>query len=384
MHLPVLTFPKFIAKTTCVVDYESFNEIKLSYKFNLINSYNSTYLVNFTQWNFLIDECIASTKNRFCNPRKSGKSHHVCHLINNNTVECSPLYIRKGRERNFQFVGKVNDISAVTSTEQYTYRNTKCYCRDGFYFNPHLSITADPVNAKMLVRMKPYHETGYYYIQSIIANITNYSSKNSTVIPTEAFQVEDDGGFHFKIDDFDVCSTYCIDIELKTSDCINREMVPSVIKSNLSDTNISKFIESLSCWYNKSSVQLDGIGLEINLEHFYFKISSVATSFNVTRNGRSSFYDIPLKENASFSISLCSKRCSLCSQNYPLKCNSQIVTPTKIIFDKHGFSWVIAIFSFLVVILIVVLIFCKSSTKNKSNSRLFNTQGKQCQPSGIT
>lgn len=366
MYLPVLTFPEFIAKTTCVVDYESLSEIKLSYKFNLINSYNSTsgYLVNFTRWNFLIDECTASLKNTFCNPWKPEKSHAVCHLINNNTVECSPLYIREFEERIFRFVGKVNNISAITSTEQYTYRFTKCYCRDGFYFNPHLSITADPINAKMLVRMKPYHKTGYWHIQSIIANITNYSSKRLTVIPTEIFQVEDEG-FHFEIDDFDVCSTYSVDVKLETLDCINREMVPSVIKSNLSDTNISTYIESLSCWYNKTSIQVDGIGVGIYLKHFYFRVSAVATSFNVTRNGTSSFYDISLKENASFSISLCSKRCNLCSQNYPLKCNSQIVTLSKTIFDEHDYDWVIAISSFLVVILIAVLIFRKSNTKIK-------------------
>lgn len=138
--------------------------------------------------------------------------------------------------------------------------------------------------------------------------------------------MKDDGFYHVEIDEFDVCSTYRVNVKLETSDCIIREMVPSVIKSNLSDTNISKFIESLSCWYNKTSVQVDGIGLEIDMTNFYFKVSAISTSFNVTRNGTSSFYDIPLKENALFSVSLCSKRCNLCSQNYPLKCKSQILT----------------------------------------------------------
>ena len=86
IHLPVLTFSKFIAKTTCVVDYESFNEIKFSYKFNVIIFDNSTseYLVNCTQWNILSVESKASYDNYFCNPWQPGKSHYACHLISNN------------------------------------------------------------------------------------------------------------------------------------------------------------------------------------------------------------------------------------------------------------------------------------------------------------
>lgn len=297
-------------------------------------------------------------------------------------MECSPLHNKRREERNFRFIGKLNETLIITSQEQYTYRNTKCYCSDGFQFNPHLSIAADPVNEKMLVRTKPYGGIDgirHFYIRSVIVSKTNYSSKSSTVITTESFFLTDDGFYHVEIDEFDVCSTYRVNVKLETSDCINREIVPSVIKANLSDINISKFIESSSCWYSKTSVQVDGIGLGINMTNFYFKVSAISTSFNVTRNETSSFYDIPLKENASFSISLCSKRCNLCSQNYPLKCKSQILTLPKILFHKHNWSWVIAVLSFLVVILIVVLIFYISC----QNQDYRNNQGKRHQPSGV-
>lgn len=194
-QLPVLIFPRIVIKTSGDVDYESFSEIELSYKFDLINSDNiiGGYEVSFTQWKFLIDECKASYANSFCNPWQPRKVHDVCHLISNNTVECSPLYIKRREERNFRFIGKLSDTLIITSQEQYTYRNTKCYCSDGFQFNPHLSKTADPVNGKMLVRTKPYGGTDgirYFYIRSVTVNKTNYSSKSSTVITTESYFFE--------------------------------------------------------------------------------------------------------------------------------------------------------------------------------------------------
>ena len=51
-QLPVLIFPRIVIKTSGDVDYESFSEIELSYKFDLINSDNiiGGYEVSFTQW----------------------------------------------------------------------------------------------------------------------------------------------------------------------------------------------------------------------------------------------------------------------------------------------------------------------------------------------
>ena len=50
----------------------------------------------------------------------------------------------------------------------------------------------------------------------------------------------------FEIDDFDICSTYSINFKLETSDCtmMPRQMVSSVVKFDLSNTNISDFVES--------------------------------------------------------------------------------------------------------------------------------------------
>ena len=81
----------------------------------------------------------------------------------------------------------------------------------------------------------------------------------------------------FEIDDFDICSTYSINFKLETSDCtmMPRQMVPSVVKFDLSNTYFPNkyfpFYWILSCWHNRTSVQVSGIGQEIDLEFFFSK-----------------------------------------------------------------------------------------------------------------
>ena len=358
MHLSVLTFSKITVKTTCLVDYETNNQVKLSYKFNLVTSKTSSNenLVNFTQWSFLIDECKVSFANRYCWNWQPEISYDICRLIGFNTVKCSPLHVKKKEERNFRFVGKFKDNLTVTSREQYSYRSSKCYCMKGFHFNPYLIITTDPISGRMLVRMKPYIEMSFLYLQSYIANVTNYSSRKSRIISSRAFWMENEGSYQFEITDLNVCSVYSVSVKLKTSDCINREMVPSFVKFNLSDTNISKFIESLSCSYNRTSVQIDGIDPEIDHSKFFFKVGTSTASFNVTENGTLSIFNVLLKENTLFSISMCTKQCDLCSQNYTLRCNSRIVLQSKRLLNKRDWRIVYIIVSSLAVILILVLV----------------------------
>lgn len=387
IHLPVLTFPKMIVETTCIVDYESFSVVKLSYRFDIrkYNSNSNGNLVNFTRWDFLIDECMPTLTNFFCRPWQPKNFYQICHLNSSNTVECSPLHIKKDEERNFRLVGKFNDTSNTISTEQYTYRSTKCHCRKGFEFNPHLSITADPLKGKMLVRMNPYNDLSMFYIQSFIANITKYLSGRSKIISARTFQMEDKGFYQFEIDDFDVCSIYSVSVKLSTSDCINREMVPDVVKFNLSDTNISGFIESFSCWHTGSLVQVDGIGQEFNLEKFFFKVSTSDTSFNVTGNGTFRIFNIPLKKNTLFSISLCSKECNLCGQNHTVKCSSRIISETAMVFNKQGLEWVIGLtVGLFFLILVVMLMFFGYKWKKLKVMTLFlNSRYSKSRPSSI-
>ena len=354
--LPVLIF----SKTICVVDYESFNKVKLSYEFNLSRYSISSNgnVVNFTQWNFIIDECNASYSNLFCKRWHPKEEFDICRLIRVNVVECTPLYIEKeavARERNFRFVGKFNGTPFIILHEQYTFRSRKCYCREGFEFNPHLSIMTDAINGKMQVRMKPYDETSNIYLQSKNAYVTQYlaGSLRVTKRTKRTFDFDNDGFHHFEIVDMDICSMYNVTVKLKTSDCTNREMVPSNVQFNLSATNMSNFFKSLSCWHNRTSVLVDGIDQKIDLQKFFFKVSTSVTSFNITGNGTFSISNMHFKENTSFSISLCSKGCNLCSKNYTIKCHSQIVSQTKIRNENNGTGIYIAVGVVVPVILVI-------------------------------
>ena len=363
IDLPVVIF----SKTMCFVDYESFNEVKLSYKFNLSKYSISSNgnVVNFTQWSFFIDECKASYNNLFCKPWQPEERFNICRLISVNVVECSPLYIKKEPlgERNFRFVGEFNTTQVILN-EQYTFRTRKCYCREGFEFNPHLSIMTDPINGKMQVRMKPYNEASNKYIQSKNAYVTQYLARSLREIK-RTFELDNKGFYHFEIVDMDICSMYNVTVKLETSDCNNREMVPSHVKFSLSDTNISNFIQSLSCWHNRTSVLVDGIDQKINLKKFFFKVSTSFILFNVTGNGTFSISDIHFKENTSFSISLCSKGCDLCSENYTLKCHSRIVSQRKVLSNEKDWRWVIIVIVVIgsIVILLLALIFFRNKLK---------------------
>ena len=86
-------------------------------------------------------------------------------------------------------------------------------------------------------------------------------------------------------------------------------------------------------------IKVNRIPQEIYLEIFFFKVTTTATSNNVSVDGTFSIFGILLKWNTSFSICLCSKICNWRSQKYTLKRSQEWHCQKCHFIDNTGFNY---------------------------------------------